>query len=200
MHHTVDNLRWTFHGAGGNESAWRDGVTKATYGQNLEENLRATRNCVRCRIDRKVRRVEIPKEDGTIRPWGLAASKTRSFRDDATDLGSHLRTGVYQDLLWLPSREELPRCPATTQSRGNEPTGELDRGPRSSSVFDTMPHLETTTAADQGQEISAIGSANAESRVQTPGGLCRVNWEVRKARLSPRCWRIYSGSRSTNGL
>jgi len=40
--------------------------------------------------------------------------------------------------------------------------------------FDTMPHLEihTATAADQGQEISAIGSANAESRVQTPGGLC----------------------------
>jgi len=80
-------------------------------------------------------------------------------------------------------QEELPRCPATTQSRGNEPTGELDRGPRSSSVFRHDAPSGDSHYYKQIKDISAIGSANAESRVQTPGGLCRVNWEVR-ARLS----------------
>jgi len=50
----------------------------------------------------------------------------------------------------------LPRCPATTQSRGNEPTGELDRGPRSSSVFRhdaPSGDSHTATAADQDRKF-----------------------------------------------
>jgi len=54
--------------------------------------------------------------------------------------------------------------------------GELDRGPRSSSVFrHDAPSGDSHYSSRSEQEISAIGSANAESRVQTPGGLCRVN-------------------------
>jgi len=49
--------------------------------------------------------------------------------------------------------------------------------------FDTMPHLEILThaAADQGQEISTV----ARMLKADSWRLCRVNWEVRKARFLP---------------
>jgi len=126
--------------------------------------------------------------------WGLAASKTRSFRDDATDLGSHLRTGVYQDLLWLPFRKSChDALRQLNQEVMSQPVNwivDLDLA----QFFDTMPHLEILTPLQQ--QIKDRKFLQLVARmlkgVQTPGGLCRVNWEVRKARLSPRCWRIYS--------
>jgi len=60
MHHYSGQPADVLHGAGGNESAW-SGVTKATYGQNLEENLRALHQKLRQMSYRPqpVRRVEI---------------------------------------------------------------------------------------------------------------------------------------------
>jgi len=190
------------HGAGGNESAW-SGVTKATYGQNLEENLRALHQKLRQMSYRPqpVRRVEIPKEDGTIRLLGISCIEDKIVQE----MTRRILEAIYEPVFIKTSygyRSGKSCHDALRQLNQEVMSQPVDRGPRSSSVFDTMPHLEILTllAADQGQEISAIGSANAESRVQTPGGLCRVNWEVRKARLSPRCWRIYSWICSTNGL
>jgi len=49
-------------------------VTKAGYGQNLEENLRELHQQLLQMSYRPkaVRRVEIPKEDGTCRPLGIS--------------------------------------------------------------------------------------------------------------------------------
>jgi len=165
-----------------------DGVTKATYGQNLEENLRALHQKLRQMSYRPqpVRRVEIPRRMAPYASWGLAASKTRSFRDDATDLGSHLRTGVYQDPM-ATVQGRVATMPATTnQEVMSQPVNwivDLDLA----QFFDTMPHLEILSQQQIKDRKLQIGSC---CRVQTPGG-CAVNWEVRKARLSPVLANIF---------
>jgi len=81
MHHyTVDNLRTCFMALEVTKAPGVDGVTKATYGQNLEENLRALHQKLRQMSYRPqpVRRVEIPK-DGTIRLLGISCIED-SFR------------------------------------------------------------------------------------------------------------------------
>ena len=74
MHHySVDNLRACFESLDGNKALGVDGVSKAEYGQNLEDNLRELHQKLLQMSYRPqaVRRVEIPKEDGTCQ--GLAA-------------------------------------------------------------------------------------------------------------------------------
>ena len=68
MHHfTVDNLRACFEALDGTKAPGVDGVTKAMYGQHLEDNLQALHQKLHQMSYRPqpVRRVEIPKEDGT---------------------------------------------------------------------------------------------------------------------------------------
>ena len=68
MHHfTVDNLRACFESLDGTKATGVDGVTKAMYGQHLEANLQALHQKLHQMSYRPqpVRRVEIPKEDGT---------------------------------------------------------------------------------------------------------------------------------------
>jgi len=131
-------------GAGGNESAWSGWSTKAT-GQNLEENLRALHQKLRQMSYRpQPVRCRDTKEDGTIRlrisciEDKIVQEMTRPWKPSTNRCLSRPP--------WLPFREELPRCPATTQSRGNDNrwTG---RGPRSR--LDTMPHLEILTLLQQ---------------------------------------------------
>jgi RNA-directed DNA polymerase len=74
MHHfTVDNLRACFESLDGKKATGVDGVTKAMYGQHLEENLQALHQKLHQRAYRPqpVRRVEIPKDDGSTRPLGI---------------------------------------------------------------------------------------------------------------------------------
>lgn len=78
MHHyTVDNLRACFQALEGNKAPGIDGVTKAMYGQHLEDNLQAlhTKLHQMSYRPRPVRRVEIPKEDGTTRPLGISCTE-----------------------------------------------------------------------------------------------------------------------------
>jgi len=88
------------HGAGGNESAWSGWSNKSNLWAELggkpagtapetASDVVSTATSATCRDT---------KEDGLI-----AHRRQDRSGDDATDLGSHLRTGVYQDLLWLPS-------------------------------------------------------------------------------------------------
>ena len=66
MHHfTVDTLRACFEALDGTKAPGVDGVTKAMYVHNLEDNLQALHRKLHQRAYRPkpVRRVEIPKED-----------------------------------------------------------------------------------------------------------------------------------------
>jgi retron-type reverse transcriptase len=71
---TVDNLRACFEALDGTQTPEVDGVTKAMYGQNLEANRQELHRKLHQMSYRPqpVRRVEIPKEDGTMRPLGMS--------------------------------------------------------------------------------------------------------------------------------
>jgi retron-type reverse transcriptase len=75
MHHfSVENLRVCFEGLDGTKALGVDKVSKAEYGEHLEENLRQLHQRLhqmsyRCQA---VRRVEIPKADGKVRPLGIS--------------------------------------------------------------------------------------------------------------------------------
>ena len=86
MHHfSVDNLRACFESLDGKKAIGVDGVTKAMYGQNLEANLqdlygRLHRMSYR---PQPVRRVEIPKDDGSTRPLGISCLEDKIVQEMA---------------------------------------------------------------------------------------------------------------------
>jgi retron-type reverse transcriptase len=78
MHHfSVDNLRACFEALDGKKAPGVDGVTKAMYAQNLEANLQGLHRRLHQMSYRPkpVRRVEIPKDDGTTRPLGISCTE-----------------------------------------------------------------------------------------------------------------------------
>jgi retron-type reverse transcriptase len=62
-----------------------DGITKAMYGQHLEEHLHALHTKLHQMSYRPhpVRRVEIPKEDGTTRPLGVSCTEDKIVQEMA---------------------------------------------------------------------------------------------------------------------
>jgi len=84
MHHfTVDNLRACFEALDGTKAPGVDGVTMAMYAQHLEANLQALHQKLHQRAYRPqpVRRVEIPKEDGTMRPLGIRCTEDKIVQE-----------------------------------------------------------------------------------------------------------------------
>jgi RNA-directed DNA polymerase len=84
MHHfTVDNLRVCFEALDGTKAPGIDGVTKERYGAQLEDNLQALHQKLRQMAYRPkpVRRVEIPKEDGTMRPLGISCIEDKIVQE-----------------------------------------------------------------------------------------------------------------------
>jgi len=84
MHHlTVDNLRACFEALDGTKAPGVDGVTKTMYAQRLEANLRELHQKLHQRAYRPkpVRRVEMPKEDGTMRPLGISCTEDKIVQE-----------------------------------------------------------------------------------------------------------------------
>jgi RNA-directed DNA polymerase len=76
LHHvTVSRLRWAFRALGPEAAPGAGGVTRASYGLDLEANLRGLHERVQQGRYRAspVRRVHIPEADGRLRPPGIAA-------------------------------------------------------------------------------------------------------------------------------
>lgn len=72
-HCTVENLRAGFAALAGQKASGVDGVTKALYGQHLKDNVQALSQQLHQMSYRPqpVRRVEMPKENGSTRPLGI---------------------------------------------------------------------------------------------------------------------------------
>jgi RNA-directed DNA polymerase len=101
MHHfTVENLRACFEALDGTKAPGVDGITKAMYGQNLEANLQALHQKLRQRSYRPqpVRRVEIPKADGTMRPLGISCIEDKIVQEMTRRLLDAIYEPVFLDI------------------------------------------------------------------------------------------------------
>lgn len=84
MHHfTVDTLQVCFEALDGRKAPGIDGVAKEQYGQDLEANLQVLHQklCQMAYRPQPVRRVEIPKEDGTTRPLGISCTEDKIVQE-----------------------------------------------------------------------------------------------------------------------
>lgn len=140
-HDTVENLRVGGCGAGGNESAWS--------GWRDQDSLGAEPRGAPPRTAPETVPTVVPTATGapggdSPGRWDEAPLGNERHRrpnragDDATAPGSDRRTGVDAPLFGVSTREKGSRCPATTQSGGDESTRELDRRSRSGAVL--RPH------------------------------------------------------------
>ena len=84
MHHfSVENLRACFAALDGRKAPGVDGVSKDDYAQDLESNLSALAQKLQQQAYRPqpVRRVEIPKADGNMRPLGISCTEDKIVQE-----------------------------------------------------------------------------------------------------------------------
>ena len=94
--HVIDLnlLRESYRQLAGNKAVGIDGVTKASYGIKLEENLqdllaRIRRNAYKPQVSRLV---EIPKEDGSTRPLAISCFEDKIVQQSV----SQILTAIYE--------------------------------------------------------------------------------------------------------
>jgi len=100
MHHcTVDHLRACFEARDGTKAPGVAGVTKAMYAQRLEANLQELHQKLHQRSYRPkpVRRVEIPKEDGTMRPLGISGTEDKIVQEVTKRILESIYAPVFLD-------------------------------------------------------------------------------------------------------
>ena len=106
MHHySVDNLRTCFEALDAKKALGVDGVSKAEYGQNLEENLQQLHRRLHQMSYRPqaVRRVEIPKEDGSFRPLGISCVEDKIVQE----LTRRILEAIYEPLVSVSFRHHF---------------------------------------------------------------------------------------------
>ena len=171
LHHvSLSRLHWAFEELRPQAAAGVDGVTWASYGTDLEVNLRDLHRRVQSGAyrARPSRRVYIPKADGRQRPLGIASLEDKIVQRAVVGvLNAIYEDGLSRLLLWVPARAQPARCVGCAGGRGQGEEGELGarRGhPRlllhaRSGVVD-----EVSRAPDSGQEGPATHPKVAERR------------------------------------
>lgn len=84
MHYySVENLRTCFERVDGTKALGVDKVSKADYREHLEDNLRQLHQRLHQMSYRPqaVRRVEIPKADGNVRPLGISCVEDKIVQE-----------------------------------------------------------------------------------------------------------------------
>src|SRR5262245_36426238 len=146
MHYfTVDNLRACFEALDGSKAPGVDGVTKAMYGQHLEANLQGLPDKLHRMSYRPqpVRRVEIPKEDGSMRPLGISCTEDKIVQE----LTRRILEAIYEPTFietsygFRPGRSCHDALRQLNQELMTQPVqwvAALDLA----RFFDTMPHTQ----------------------------------------------------------
>jgi RNA-directed DNA polymerase len=178
MHHcTVDNLRACFEALDGTKAPGVDGMTTATYGQHLERHLH-TRHTQRHQLSSRphpVRRVAMPKEDGTTRPLGMSCTEDKIVQDLARRLLEALYEPVFMETSsgFRPGRschDALRRFNHEVMQHPVNWSVDLDLA----QFFDTMPPHEILAVL--GQRITdakflRLIARRLKAGVHTPGGV-----------------------------
>jgi retron-type reverse transcriptase len=146
MHHfTVDTLRVCFEALDGTKAPGVDGMTKAMYGEHLEDNLQRLYQQLRQMAYRPqpVRRVDIPKEDCTTRPLEISCTEDKIVQE----LTRRILEAIYEPGFcetsygFRPGRschDALRRLNRELMSAPVNWIADLDLA----QFFDTMPHTD----------------------------------------------------------
>jgi RNA-directed DNA polymerase len=174
---TVDNLRACFEALDGSKAPGVDGVTKAMYGERLEDNLQRLHQQLRQMAYRPkpVRRVEIPKADGTMRPLGISCSEDKIVQElTRRILEAIYEPGFYETSYgFRPGRsahDALRRLNREVMSAPVNWIAALDLA----QFFDTMPHKEILAVLAeriQDRTLLRLSARRLKAGVQTPGGV-----------------------------
>ncbi len=178
MHHfTVENLRACFESLDGKKAIGVDGVTKAMYEQDLEANLQALHDTLHQMSYRPkpVRRVEIPKEDGSTRPLGICCLEDKIVQEMARRILEAMYEPVFIDTSYgfRPKRSCHDALRQLNHEVMSEPVhwiADLDLA----QFFDTMPHVEILSVMAEriaDQKFLRLIARMLKAGVQTPGGV-----------------------------
>jgi RNA-directed DNA polymerase len=176
-HFTVEHLRACFEALDGTKAPGIEGVTKAMDGEHLEDNLQALHQKLRPMASRPppVRRVEIPKEDGTTRPLGISCTEAKIVQElthrilEAIDEPGFCETSYG----FRPGRschEALRRLTREVISAPVNWIADLDLA----QFFDTMPHTDILAVLAERiteQPFVCLSARRLKAGVQTPGGV-----------------------------
>jgi RNA-directed DNA polymerase len=178
MHHvTVDSLRACFEALDGSKAPGVDGVTKAMYGQHLEANLQAMHAKLHRMSYRPqpVRRVEIPKDDGSMRPLGISCTEDKIVQE----LTRRILEAIYEPTFietsygFRPGRSCHDALRQLNQELMTQPVqwiADLDLA----RFFDTMPHrpiLAVLAERIADRKFLRLIARMLKAGVQTPGGV-----------------------------
>jgi RNA-directed DNA polymerase len=178
MHHfTVEHLRACFEALDGTKAPGIDGVTKAMYGEHLEDNLQALHQQLRQMAYRPqpVRRVEIPKANGTTRPLGISCTEDKIVQE----LTRRILEAIYEPGCcetsdgFRPGRschDALRRLNREVMSAPVNWIADLDLA----QLFDTMPHTDILAVLAEritDQKFVRLIARRLKAGVQTPGGV-----------------------------
>jgi group II intron reverse transcriptase/maturase len=178
MHHvTVDNLRACFASLDAKKAVGVDGVTKAMYGQDLEANLQDLHRRLHQMAYRPkpVRRVEIPKEDGSTRPLGISGVEDNIVQEMVRRLLEAIDEPVLIDTSYgfRPGRSCHDALRQLNHEVMSAPVNwllEMDLA----QFFDTMPHTEILAVLAEriaDQKFLRLIARMLKAGVQTPGGV-----------------------------
>src|SRR5262249_53771600 len=178
MHHfTVDNLRACFESLDGKKATGVDGVTKAMYGQHLEENLQALHQKLHQRAYRPqpVRRVEIPKDDGSTRPLGISCLEDKIVQELARRILEAIYEPVFLETSYgfRPGRSCHDALRQLNQEVMTKPVNWV-ADLALAQFFDTMPHTEILAVLAQriaDTTFLRLIARMLKTGVQTPGGV-----------------------------
>lgn len=178
MHHySVDNLRACFESLDGNKALGVDGVSKSGYGQNLEENLRELHQKLLAMSYRPqaVRRVEIPKEDGTRRPLGISCLEDKIVQEMTRRILEAIYEPVFIETSYgfRPKRschDALRQLNSEVMTKPVNWIADIDLA----QFFDTMPHQEILAVMQErikDRKFLHLMARMLKAGVQTPGGI-----------------------------
>jgi RNA-directed DNA polymerase len=178
MHHfTVDNLRACFESLDWHKAVGVDGVTKSMYSHNLEANLQGLYQRLHQMSYRPqpVRRVEIPKDDGSTRPLGISCFEDKIVQEMARRILEAIYEPVFIDTSYgfRPGRSCHDALRQLNHEVMSEPVNwiaDMDLA----KFFDTMPHVEILAVLSEriaDPKFLRLIARMLKAGVQTPGGM-----------------------------
>lgn len=178
MHHySVENLRACYESLDGQKALGVDGVTKADYGENLESNLEDLHRRLQQQAYRPqpVRLVEIPKEDGGVRPLGISCIEDKIVQE----MTRRILEAIYEPVFIETSYGFRP------QRNCHDALRQLNREVMMNAVnwvadidlakfFDTLPHPEMVSVMRlriRDERFLRLITRMLKAGVQTPEGV-----------------------------